>query len=193
MALLSVWFFASRNLQVVMNEAELIKLVSKHKVFAQVYAPSAEAALRAAEAAIMGGVKLIEIMLATPGSFRVISDLRRSYEQQLAVERGESDIVGVNRFADDAPPPVIPSPDYSALEKAQAARVVAARDNRDSAAAERALEDLRDGAATYRSRHGGIGTLGQAHLMPLIIDAVRARATVGEISDTLESEWGRYR
>jgi methylmalonyl-CoA mutase N-terminal domain/subunit len=28
--------------------------------------------------------------------------------------------------------------------------------------------------------------------MPLIIDAVRARCTVGEISDTLESEWGRY-
>jgi methylmalonyl-CoA mutase N-terminal domain/subunit len=35
--------------------------------------------------------------------------------------------------------------------------------------------------------------MGQAHLMPVIIDAVRARATVGEISDTLESEWGRYR
>jgi 2-dehydro-3-deoxyphosphogluconate aldolase/(4S)-4-hydroxy-2-oxoglutarate aldolase len=88
MALPSAWFFASRNLQVVMNEAELIKLVSKHKVFAQVYAPSAESALRASEAAIMGGVKLIEIMLATPGSFRVISDLRRSYGDRAAVGAG---------------------------------------------------------------------------------------------------------
>ncbi|HEX4934736.1 MAG TPA: hypothetical protein VFV33_16215, partial [Gemmatimonadaceae bacterium] len=30
-------------------------------------------------------------------------------------------------------------------------------------------------------------------LMPLIIDAVRARATVGEISDTLQARWGQYR
>ena len=33
---------------------------------------------------------------------------------------------------------------------------------------------------------------GQAVLMPLIIDAVRARASVGEISDALERVWGRY-
>ena len=118
---------------------------------------------------------------------------RSAYEQQLAIERGESVIVGVNRFADAAPPPVIPSPDYSTLEREQASRVEAARAQRDSAATERALEALRDGATTYRSRHGGLGVLGQAHLMPLIVDAVRARATVGEISDTLESEWGRYR
>jgi methylmalonyl-CoA mutase N-terminal domain/subunit len=83
-------------------------------------------------------------------------------------------------------------PDYSSLEREQASRVQAARDRRDSAATERALESLRDAASTYRSRHRGLGVLGQAHLMPLIIDAVRARATVGEISDTLETEWGRY-
>jgi methylmalonyl-CoA mutase N-terminal domain/subunit len=118
---------------------------------------------------------------------------KSAYEQQLAVERGESIIVGVNRFADAAPPVAVPVPDYSALERGQAARVETARAERDSRAAERALESLRDGATTYHSRHGGLGVMGQAHLMPLIIDAVRARATVGEISDTLESEWGRYR
>ena len=118
---------------------------------------------------------------------------KSAYEQQLKVERGETVVVGVNRFADERPVPVVPVPDYSALEREQVARVEAARDRRDAGAAERALEALRDGASTYRSRHRGLGVLGQAHLMPLIIDAVRARATVGEISDTLESEWGRYR
>lgn len=68
-----------------MNEAELIKFVSKHRVFAQVYAQSAESAVRAAEAAIMGGIKLIEVTLATPGSFRVISDLRHSYGDRALV------------------------------------------------------------------------------------------------------------
>jgi methylmalonyl-CoA mutase N-terminal domain/subunit len=118
---------------------------------------------------------------------------KSAYEQQLAVERGESVIVGVNTFADDSTVPVIPAPDYSSLERERAARVEAARENRDAKVAERALEALRDGATTYHSRHGGLGVMGQAHLMPVIIDAVRARATVGEISDTLESEWGRYR
>jgi methylmalonyl-CoA mutase N-terminal domain/subunit len=118
---------------------------------------------------------------------------KSAYEQQLKVERGETVIVGVNRFSDAEPPPIVPVPDYSSLEREQASRVQAARDGRDSAATERALESLRDAASTYRSRHRGMGVLGQAHLMPLIIDAVRARATVGEISDTFESEWGRYR
>ncbi|HWP42878.1 MAG TPA: bifunctional 4-hydroxy-2-oxoglutarate aldolase/2-dehydro-3-deoxy-phosphogluconate aldolase [Blastocatellia bacterium] len=68
-----------------MNEAELIRLVSKRRVFAQAYAESAESALRAAEAAIIGGVKLIEVSLATPGSYRVISDLRHGYGDRATV------------------------------------------------------------------------------------------------------------
>lgn len=73
---------------IIMNEAELIKLASKYRVFALVYAPSAESALRAAEAAIIGGIKLIEVALATPGSFRVISDLRHSYGDRATVGAG---------------------------------------------------------------------------------------------------------
>ncbi len=117
---------------------------------------------------------------------------RSAYEQQLRVERGETVVVGVNRFTDAAAAPTVPLPGYSELERGQVLRVQVARESRDSQLTERTLESLRDGASTYRSRHGGIGVLGQAHLMPLILDAVRARATVGEISDTLESEWGRY-
>jgi methylmalonyl-CoA mutase N-terminal domain/subunit len=118
---------------------------------------------------------------------------RSAYEQQLAVERGDTTVVGVNRFADDAEPPSIPTPDYRALERGQVERLGAVRAGRDTPAVARALESLRSRAATFASRHGGIPILGNAHLMPAIIDAVRARATVGEISDALESEWGRYR
>ena len=68
-----------------MNETDLIKLASTYRVFAQLYAQSAETAVRAAEAVIMGGIKLIEVTLATPGSFRVISDLRHSYGDRATV------------------------------------------------------------------------------------------------------------
>jgi methylmalonyl-CoA mutase N-terminal domain/subunit len=109
---------------------------------------------------------------------------RSAYEQQLRVEAGETVIVGVNRFADDQGPPSIPAPDYSALEKEQVDSVKRVREKREAAKVKRALVALRDasGPATVRPR-----------LMPLLVDAVRARATVGEISETLESNWGLYR
>ena len=57
---------------------------------------------------------------------------RSAYEFQLRVESGETVIVGVNKFADDSPPPVIPTPDYSALERGQVERVRAVRARRDA-------------------------------------------------------------
>jgi methylmalonyl-CoA mutase N-terminal domain/subunit len=95
----------------------------------------------------------------------------------------------VNRFADAAPPLVIPSPDYSALEREQVARLTAVKRGRDAAAVQRALSALGDAARPYASEARSPRT----PLMPLIIDAVRARASVGEISDALAAEWGTYR
>jgi 2-dehydro-3-deoxyphosphogluconate aldolase/(4S)-4-hydroxy-2-oxoglutarate aldolase len=71
-----------------MNETDLIRFVSEHRVFARVRAQSAESALRASEAAIAGGIRLIEVGLVTPGSFRVISDLRRSLGDRTVVGAG---------------------------------------------------------------------------------------------------------
>ena len=68
-----------------MNEAEFISLVGEQKILALVRAPSAESGLRAAEAAIVGGIKLIEVALSTPGAFRIISDLRRQYGDRASV------------------------------------------------------------------------------------------------------------
>ncbi|MDB4886565.1 MAG: putative isobutyryl-CoA mutase large subunit [Gemmatimonadetes bacterium] len=114
---------------------------------------------------------------------------RSAYEYQLAVERGETVIVGVNRFAESADAPAIASPDYSALEREQAARVSAVRAARDAAQVAQALGALADAAGSYAEGAGAV----HAPLMPLIIDAVRARASVGEISDVLASRWGTYR
>ena len=114
---------------------------------------------------------------------------RSAYEFQLRVERGETTIVGVNKFTDGSQAPVIPSLDYSALEREQVARVQSVRANRDAAAVTHVLDALRSAAAGYAKSDGS----GRTPLMPLIIDAVRARTSVGEISDVLGGVWGAYR
>ena len=109
---------------------------------------------------------------------------RSAYEHQLRVEAGETVIVGVNRFADQEGPTSIPAPDYSALEKAQVKSVKAVRKKRDASQVNRALGALKEASAASST---------DKHLMPLVIDAVRARATVGEISGALAENWGYFR
>jgi methylmalonyl-CoA mutase, N-terminal domain len=106
---------------------------------------------------------------------------KSAYDYQLRVERREAPIVGVNMFTNDEPPPTIPAPDFGALERDQVSRLAAVRKTRDAAKVEAAMSALRDAARDQRP------------MMPVIIDAVRVRASVGEISDTLQREWGRFR
>ncbi len=112
---------------------------------------------------------------------------RSAYEHQLAVEQGSRVIVGVNAFEDGEDPPIIPAPDFKALEEGQRARLAGVRSRRDAAAMTQALAAIGAAAPAYASAGE------RAPLMPLIIDAVRARATVGEISDVLRAAWGEYR
>ncbi|HXT48772.1 MAG TPA: methylmalonyl-CoA mutase family protein [Gemmatimonadaceae bacterium] len=111
---------------------------------------------------------------------------RSAYEHQLRVERGETVVVGVNAFTDEEPPLVIPAPDFGALEREQLAQLARTRAARDGGAVAAALAAL--GAATVAT-----DATASARLMPLIIAAARARATLGEISDTLAAAWGVYR
>ncbi len=113
---------------------------------------------------------------------------RSAYSQQIRIESGDTVIVGVNRFGDGQDPPIIPAPDFSALEREQAARLQAEKAARDQSVTERTLAAIRAAAPTYLPSHKGA----RDPLMPLIIDAVRARASVGEIAAALESVWGRY-
>src|SRR6185503_5838276 len=96
-----------------------------------------------------------------------------AYELQKAVEAGEVVVVGVNRFTVPEPPPRMDMPDFADLEQRQRGRVAEARRRRDQTAVKAALASL-EGAAR-----------GCSALMPCIVDAVKARATIGEISDVL--------
>ncbi len=103
-----------------------------------------------------------------------------AWAAQQAVESGATTIVGLNRFATDAPAPTIVVPDYRALEIGQRERLAAVKRDRDADRVAATTTAITEAAAT------------STPLMPLIIDAVRIRATVGEISDALRVVWGVY-
>ncbi|HEY4101853.1 MAG TPA: methylmalonyl-CoA mutase family protein [Gemmatimonadales bacterium] len=103
-----------------------------------------------------------------------------AWRTQQAQESGELTVVGVNRFADNAAPVTPPVPDYHALEREQRDRLADVKRRRDA------------GAVTATLAAISAGAKGSTPLLPLIIDAVRARATLGEISDTLRAAWGTY-
>ena len=113
---------------------------------------------------------------------------RSAYEFQMRVERGDTVIVGVNKYADEAPPPIIPAPDYSALAREQSERLAQVRRARHAARVRTALDALRETSRGYVDGDGG-----RPPLMELIVDAVRLRASVGEIADSLRETWGEYR
>jgi methylmalonyl-CoA mutase, N-terminal domain len=106
---------------------------------------------------------------------------RSAYEQQRAIEDGAQVVVGVNRFDEDSPLPVVSAPDYSALAARQKARLAEGRARRDAARVETAARALEEAAR------------GTGPLMPRILEAVRARVTLGEISDALRRVWGTYK
>jgi len=93
---------------------------------------------------------------------------KSAYAHQLRVEAGDTVIVGVNRFADGQGPPDIETPDYSALERSQVARLAQVRRQRDGAAVERALATLSEAAAG--STGAGSPPEARTPLMPLIVD-----------------------
>jgi methylmalonyl-CoA mutase N-terminal domain/subunit len=106
-----------------------------------------------------------------------------AYRTQQAVERGDQVVVGVNKFVDEAEASVAPvlhriDPEAEAGQIAAVRRV---RDERDPAAWEAALRRLGESARA------------DENLLPPLIEAVRAYATVGEISDRLRVAWGEHR
>ncbi len=113
---------------------------------------------------------------------------KSAYAYQLRVEAGETVVVGVNKFGDGQDPPIIPAPDFSSLERGQVAQLTRVKASRDHAAVAASLSAITDCAADYVPSHTGA----RREMMPRMIDAVRARTSVGEIADALERVWGRY-
>jgi len=104
-----------------------------------------------------------------------------AYRAQQQIDRGDQVVVGVNRFASDEPSGIDVLHIDPDIEHRQTERVRAFRASRDTGAWRAALDALATGAG------------GSANLVPLVIDAVEARATLGEISDTLRSVLGEHK
>ncbi len=103
--------------------------------------------------------------------------------RQARIDRGEEVVVGVNKYQPETVEPVeILDIDNSAVRARQIERLEAVRASRDEAACRATLDALTKAAAEA-----------SGNLLALSIDAVRARATVGEISDALEKIFTRHR
>jgi methylmalonyl-CoA mutase N-terminal domain/subunit len=103
-----------------------------------------------------------------------------AYRWQMAVDRGDKVVVGVNQFqADEAVNLDILRVDPVVGER-QAARLQVLRERRDSEAVSAALSRLEAGAR------------GDDNLLPLILDAVEKYATLGEICGVLRGVFGEY-
>ena len=102
--------------------------------------------------------------------------------RQARLDRSEDVVVGVNRYQTDSDDmPALLDVDNYAVREAQIARIAEVRAGRDEEACRAALDRLTDTAN------------GDGNLLALTVDAVRARATVGEVSDALEAAFTRHR
>ena len=105
---------------------------------------------------------------------------RSAYAIALQIDSGERTVVGVNKFTVDEEDDYEPLRVDPAIEAEQVARLEQLRADRDQAAVDVALEAVR---AAAREDH---------NVLYPMKDALRARATVGEVSDALRDVWGLY-
>ncbi len=106
---------------------------------------------------------------------------RSAYQIALQIDTGERVVVGVNRFTVAEEEPYQPLRVDPAIERDQAGRLAVLRDSRDRAEVARRIDDLRQAAS------------GPENLLYPLREALRARATVGEVCDALRDVWGAYK
>jgi methylmalonyl-CoA mutase N-terminal domain/subunit len=134
-----------------------------------------------------GALAYIERIDALGGLLRAVEQgfvqaeiQRAAYDYQQRVESGKQVVVGVNRFMAEQEKPMPTMRIDEAVEKTQVERVKALRAKRNAAKTTAALAEVSRRAA------------GNENLMPAILGAVEAWATVGEISDALRRVFGEY-
>lgn len=103
-----------------------------------------------------------------------------AYERQREIETGERTIVGVNKYQVDEEPTVEVQEVSEKEEQKQVEALEARKEARDDEAVDAALEAIRTAANS------------DDNLMPFIVDAVKAYATIGEICGVLREEFGEY-
>src|SRR5262249_1984492 len=104
-----------------------------------------------------------------------------AYQTQRAIERGEQVVVGVNRFQNDEPPVNDLLRVDESVRGAQVAELCQLRAERDEQRVQDVLACIEQAARDP-----------QVLLMPLLVEAVEAYATLGEICDTLRKVFGEY-
>ena len=133
-------------------------------------------------------LELIEEVEAAGGMTKAVADglPKRHIEEAAAaraarLDRGEDVVVGVNKYRLGKEDPIETlEVDNVRVRRDQIARIEQVRESRDEAACRKALDALREGA-----RENG-------NLLALAVEAARARATLGEISQAMEDVFGRY-
>jgi methylmalonyl-CoA mutase N-terminal domain/subunit len=131
--------------------------------------------------AILARIDALGGTLAAIESGMVQREIQESaYRAQQAIDSGEATVVGVNRFTTEEPAAIEVFRIDPAIERQQIERVRELRASRDTAAWQAALDEVT--AAARESRN----------LMPAMIAAVEARATVGEISDAMRRVFGEH-
>ncbi len=106
---------------------------------------------------------------------------KAAYEYQQAVERGDQVVVGVNRFTMEEERPIPLLRIDPEIEREQVERLRALRARRDKAKAQAVIVEVERRAASGEN------------LMPAILGAVEAYATVGEIADVMRRAFGEYK
>ena len=173
----------ARNTQLILREeADVTKVVDP--LAGSYYLESLTASL------IAEATKLIDEVEAAGGMTRAVESglpKRRIEEsaarRQARMDRGEDIIVGVNKYAPTQGSDVeVLDIDNAAVRSNQIERLERVRQDRDEKRCREALQTLTSGAADRAK-----------NLLALAIEAARARATVGEISDALEQVYSRHR
>ncbi|MFS8478395.1 MAG: methylmalonyl-CoA mutase family protein [Micromonosporaceae bacterium] len=171
---------ALRTQQVLAYETDLTKTIDP---FAGSYAIEAMTdEIEAGVTALMERVFAYgSVVDAIEAGFQKREIEQSAYEVAQQIDSGQRVVVGVNRFTVDEEEPYEPLRVDPAIEEAQARRLADLRASRDAAAVRRALDALR------------VAAEGKDNVLYPMREALRARATVGEVCHALRDVWGVYR
>ncbi len=170
---------AVRTQQVLASETDLTAtvdpLAGSYAIEAMTDDIEAQARDLMAKVADLGGA-----VAAIEQGFQKAEIERSAYRIAREIDSGERKVVGVNAYVSASEEPYEPLRVDPAIEQEQAARLAELRDRRDNAEVRRRLDEVRRVAA------------GEQNLLYPLREALRALATVGEVSDALRDVWGVY-
>ena len=170
---------AVRTQQVIANETDLTATVDP---FAGSYAVESmtDDVADAAEELMDRVEDLGGAVAAIERGFQKAEIERSAYQVTREIDAGERVVVGVNKFTVPSDEPYEPLRFDPELEEQQARRLATLRSERDAGQVRRRIDDLKKAAT------------GSQNLLVPLREALRHRATVGEVCDALREVWGRY-